>query len=144
MYFLVTTKNILNSKHKPTVITDVNTEKESLITDFTNLEWHNKLETNCRRSSSNLFSQEINKAIYQDITGHPVSGSLDYYQAAQNYALYGKNFLDFPDNWQMLLNDKNNQNMVATDSNLLTNFGQYISYVVSRKFIFIFCETQVE
>lgn len=92
------------------------------------------MEINFRRSSCNLFSQEIQKAIYHDTTGHPPSGSLEYYQAAQNYALYGKHFSDFPDNWQTLLNDKNSQNMISTDgSNFITNYGQYS---VSRNNLF--------
>ncbi|XP_065357788.1 uncharacterized protein LOC135951957 [Calliphora vicina] len=92
--------------------------------DYANVEWHNKLEANCRRSTSNSYIQEIHKAIYQDTTGHPPSGSADYYQAAQNYALYGKHFLDFPENLQAVLNDKNSQNTGgAENSNLITNFG---------------------
>ncbi|XP_036328638.1 uncharacterized protein LOC118740969 [Rhagoletis pomonella] len=74
-------------------------------TDVEN-DWNSKLESNCRRSSSNTYVQEVNRAIYGDTTGHPPNGSAEYFQAAQNYAIYGKDFLDFPENLTPLLNDK--------------------------------------
>ncbi|XP_017488760.1 PREDICTED: uncharacterized protein LOC108377013 [Rhagoletis zephyria] len=74
-------------------------------TDVKN-DWNSKLESNCRRSSSNTYVQEVNRAIYGDTTGHPPNGSAEYFQAAQNYAIYGKDFLDFPENLTPLLNDK--------------------------------------
>lgn len=74
-----------------------------------NLDWHLKLETNCRRNStSNSFVQEVQRAIYGDKTGHPPSGSAEYYQAAQNYL-------------ESLLNEKNK---CGSDSaNLINNFN---------------------
>ncbi|XP_067624801.1 uncharacterized protein [Eurosta solidaginis] len=68
-------------------------------------DWNSKLESNCRRSS-NTYVQEVNRAIYGDTTGHPPNGSAEYFQAAQNYAIYGKDFLDFPQNLTPLLNEK--------------------------------------
>ncbi|KAM7351070.1 uncharacterized protein ACRADG_004054 [Cochliomyia hominivorax] len=100
---------------------------ENLLPDNANLDWKNKLETNCRRNLSNIYSQEVHKAIYQDTTGHPSTGSAEYFQAVQNYALYGKHFLDFPDNTQTILNDKNTQNAAVPEgTNLMTTFGHYI------------------
>ncbi|XP_012159686.1 uncharacterized protein LOC101452972 isoform X3 [Ceratitis capitata] len=68
-------------------------------------DWNSKLESNCRRSS-NTYVQEVNRAIYGDTTGHPSNGSAEYFQAAQNYAIYGKDFLDFPENLAPLLSAK--------------------------------------
>ncbi|XP_050321963.1 uncharacterized protein LOC126754100 isoform X1 [Bactrocera neohumeralis] len=68
-------------------------------------DWNSKLESNCRRSS-NTYVQEVNRAIYGDTTGHPPNDSTEYFQAAQNYAIYGKDFLDFPENLTPLLNVK--------------------------------------
>ncbi|XP_054742896.1 uncharacterized protein LOC129247683 isoform X1 [Anastrepha obliqua] len=68
-------------------------------------DWNKKLESNCRRSS-NTYVQEVNRAIYGDTTGHPPKDTDEYFQAAQNYAIYGKDFLDFPENLTPLLNEK--------------------------------------
>lgn len=75
--------------------------------EATNVEtdWNSKLESNCRRSS-NTYVQEVNRAIYGDTTGHPPNDSTEYFQAAQNYAIYGKDFLDFPENLTPLLSVK--------------------------------------
>ncbi|XP_023304885.2 uncharacterized protein LOC111686737 [Lucilia cuprina] len=118
-------KNVLTIHKTPEILEKSNIQHEvHTPADDTHIDWFNKLETNCRRSSSNLYLQEIHRAIYQDTTGHPPSSSAEYYQAAQNYALYGKNFLDFPDNLQVLMNDKNSPNSGSENSNLITNFGQ--------------------
>lgn len=78
-----------------------------------NLDWHLKLETNCRRNStSNSFIQEVQRAIYGDKTGHPPNGSAEYYQAAQNYL-------------ETLLNEKNKSASEITNFNsVLYPMGQ--------------------
>ncbi|XP_037886068.1 uncharacterized protein LOC119635351 [Glossina fuscipes] len=101
---------------------DVNGESSDDAAELGENEWHNKLELNCRRSTNNAYVQEVQRAIYGDTTGHPASGSMDYYKAAQNYAVYGKDFLDFPENLLPLLNDKTNSGNENT-SNISTNFG---------------------
>uniref|UniRef100_A0A1A9VZI6 Uncharacterized protein n=1 Tax=Glossina brevipalpis TaxID=37001 RepID=A0A1A9VZI6_9MUSC len=100
---------------------DVTGENSDDTAEFEENEWHNKLELNCRRSTNNAYVQEVQRAIYGDTSGHPASGSKDYYHAAQNYAIYGKDFLDFPENLLPLINDKapsTNEN-----TNFSTNFG---------------------
>uniref|UniRef100_A0A1A9ZJD3 Uncharacterized protein n=1 Tax=Glossina pallidipes TaxID=7398 RepID=A0A1A9ZJD3_GLOPL len=101
---------------------DVNGENSDDAAELGENEWHNKLELNCRRSTNNAYVQEVQRAIYGDTSGHPASGSMDYYQAAQNYAVYGKDFLDFPENLLPLLNDKTNSTNENT-TNFSTNFG---------------------
>ncbi|XP_075152312.1 uncharacterized protein LOC142226281 [Haematobia irritans] len=53
-----------------------------------------------------IYSQEVRKAIYGDTTGHPEFGSKDYYQAAEKYAIYGEEFLEFPKDLSMILDVK--------------------------------------
>ena len=69
------------------------------------------MESNCRRSG-NSYIQEVHRAIYGD-TPQIQLGSIEYHHAAQNYALYGKDFLDFPENLTPLLSEKINSPEVA-------------------------------
>ncbi|XP_058980605.1 uncharacterized protein LOC101892630 isoform X3 [Musca domestica] len=72
---------------------DKTTSPLSLTTDTNNNAIPKKFSTaNC----NDVYSQEIRKALYVDISDHPLAGSKEYYDAAQNYAIYGKDFLDFP------------------------------------------------
>lgn len=48
----------------------------------------------------------MNHAINGDTAGHPTNNTMEYFQAAQNYAIYGKDFLDFPENLTPLLSVK--------------------------------------
>uniref|UniRef100_A0A1I8Q428 Uncharacterized protein n=1 Tax=Stomoxys calcitrans TaxID=35570 RepID=A0A1I8Q428_STOCA len=66
------------------------------------------------------YLQEVHKAIYGDANTHPGHGSSEYYQAAQNYAIYGKEFLDFPQDLQAILGMK-----VSSPIGLVQNGNSY-------------------
>nr|XP_017089816.2 intrastrand cross-link recognition protein isoform X1 [Drosophila bipectinata]XP_017089817.2 intrastrand cross-link recognition protein isoform X1 [Drosophila bipectinata] len=51
---------------------------------------------NSANDSANAFISEVERALYGNSTGYPKNGSKNYFKAAENYAIYGDNFLDFP------------------------------------------------
>ncbi|XP_017050122.1 homeobox protein 5 isoform X1 [Drosophila ficusphila] len=48
-------------------------------------------------TNDNAFTyvSEVERALYGDPTGYPENGSHNYFKAAENYSLFGENFLDF-------------------------------------------------
>lgn len=46
--------------------------------------------------AATAFISEVERALYADSTGYPENGTPNYFKAAENYAIYGDNFLDFP------------------------------------------------
>ncbi|XP_055920261.1 uncharacterized protein LOC129951922 [Eupeodes corollae] len=55
---------------------------------------NNKYEKACRHKDP--YMHEVNRLMFCSTMGHPPHGSPEYFEAAENYALYGKEFLDFP------------------------------------------------
>ncbi|XP_055838627.1 uncharacterized protein LOC129906755 [Episyrphus balteatus] len=54
----------------------------------------NHMDKACRYKDP--YMQEVNRLMFCSTMGHPANGSPEYFQAAESYALYGKEFLDFP------------------------------------------------
>ncbi|XP_073822207.1 uncharacterized protein [Musca autumnalis] len=79
------------------------TQHTQHVTDCNNNTIPNKIPTDI---CNDAYSQEIRKAVYGEISDHPVPGSKEYYDAAQNYAIYGKDFLDFPKDLSSLMGKK--------------------------------------
>lgn len=70
-------------------------------------DWYKRAEAKSLNNDEHddVYIHEVHNAIYGDTQGHPVYGSAEYFEAAQNYAVYGKDFYDFPDNLENIINE---------------------------------------
>jgi len=46
--------------------------------------------------NASIYITEVERALYGDTTGYPEYGTHNFFRAAENYSLFGENFLDFP------------------------------------------------
>ncbi|EDW75922.2 uncharacterized protein Dwil_GK14946 [Drosophila willistoni] len=65
------------------------------------------------------YLNEVERAVYGDKDGHPENGSVNHFKAAENYAVAGDRFLDFP------------QDLSSCFSNLSTDGNSVVSLPIA-------------